>query len=155
MNISFKNLSIPLLDDALEGYRKAASTPPPAGGWVKAIRQAIGMTKEQLAQRLDLSPSTINTLERSEARGRITLESLQRLAQGMDCHMVYAIVPNDGKTLDEIVRRRAEAMASKQLARVSHSMRLEEQGLNEKQEKRQLARLVEALMSGSRRRLWR
>ena len=113
------------------------------------------MTKEQLAQRLDVSPSTVSTLERSEARETITLKSLQRLAQGLDCRVVYALVPNDGKTLEKLVRERAEAVASKQMKRVSHTMRLEDQSLDERQEKRQRERIVQSLLSGSRRRLWR
>jgi len=113
------------------------------------------MTRDQLAKRIGISPSTISDLERNEARGTITLESLDRLARGMDCEVVYAIVPREGKTLDTAVRLRAEAVATKQMARISHTMRLEEQGLNEKQEKRQVARLMDSLLAGSRRNLWR
>lgn len=151
---NFNALMIPQLDDALLAYRQAAASPRPASGWVKAIREAIGMTKAQLAQRIRLSPSTINTLERSEARGAITLESLEKLARGMDCRLVYAIVPNGERTLEQLVRERAEQVARRQHSRVSHTMRLEEQGLDERQEKRQLKRMVDSLLSGSRRALW-
>jgi len=151
---NFKALSLPLLDETLEPFR-ALTTPPPKAGWVRAIREALGMTKEQLAQRLDVSASTVSTLERSEARETITLKSLQRLAQGLDCRMVYALVPNDGRTLEKLVLERAEAVASKQMKRVSHTMRLEDQSLDERQEKRQRERIVQSLLSGSRRRLWR
>ena len=152
---NFKGLMISQLDDALEPFRQAAATPRPANGWIKVIREAIGMTKAQLAQRVHLSPSTVNTLERSEARGAITLESLEKLARGMDCRLVYAIVPNGERTLEQLVRERAELVARRQLSRVSHTMRLEEQGLEEKQEKRQLKRTVDTLLSGSKRGLWR
>lgn len=155
MDNNFKELMISQLDDSLEAFRHAASTPRPASGWVKAIREAIGMTKAQLAQRVRLSPSTVNTLERSEARGSITLESLEKLARGMDCRVVYAIVPNRELTLEQMVRERAELVARKHHSRVSHTMRLEEQGLDDKPEKRQLKRIVDALLSGSRRALWR
>lgn len=155
MSQTIKSLSVPVLDEALEPYRKAAETPRPPGGWAKAIRQALGMTKDQLSRRIGLTPSGISTLERNEARGSVTLDSLERLARGMDCHLVYAIVPNDAISLEEVIRRQAESVAHKQLGRVSHTMRLEEQGLNAVQEKRQLARFVESLLSGSRRKLWR
>ena len=151
---NFKALSLPLLDETLEPFRKLSASPPTAG-WVRAIREALGMTKEQLARRLDVSASTISTLERSEARETITLKSLQRLAQGLDCRVVYALVPKDGKTLEGLVREQAEAVASKQMKRVSHTMRLEDQSLSERQEKRQRERIVQSLLSGSRRRLWR
>lgn len=152
---NFKGLMIPQLDDALETFRLAASSRRPDSGWVKAIREAIGMTKAQLAQRVHLSPSTVNTLERSEARGAITLDSLEKLARGMDCRLVYAIVPNGERTLEQLVRERAELVARTQHARVAHTMRLEAQGLEDRPEKRQLKRIVDALLSGSRRALWR
>jgi predicted DNA-binding mobile mystery protein A len=155
MTSNFKALNIQQLDEALEAYRKVSASPRPAAGWAKAIREALGMTRDQLAKRMGISPSTVSDLERNEARGTITLESLARLAGGMDCEVVYAIVPREGKTLDTAVRQRAESVAAKQMARISHTMRLEEQGLDEKQEKRQVARIVDSLLAGSRRNLWR
>ena len=152
---NFKGLMISQLDDSLETFRQAASSGRPPSGWVKAVREGIGMTKAQLAQRVHLSPSTVNTLERSEARGAITLESLEKLARGMDCRLVYAIVPNGERTLEQLVRDRAELVARRQHSRVAHTMRLEQQGLEDKAEKRQLKRIVDALLSGSRRALWR
>lgn len=113
------------------------------------------MTRDQLASRIGIRGPTVNTLERSEARGTITLASLEKLARGMGCRVVYAIVPLEGKTLEDLVRERAEAVARERLSRVSHSMKLENQALDARSEKRQLARLVESLLAGSRRSLWR
>jgi len=113
------------------------------------------MTREQLARRIGVSAATVNTLERSEARRTITLESLDRLAKGMGCRVVYAIVPIEERTFEALVEKQAERVARKQLARVSHTMRLEDQALEPRQEKRQLARLVDSLLAGSRRVLWR
>jgi predicted DNA-binding mobile mystery protein A len=155
MTSNFKSLMIAQIDDALAPYRAITPGVRPANGWAKAIREAIGMTKEQLAKRLHVSASTVNTLERSEARSAITLDSLDRLARGLNCHLVYAIVPNDGKTLEQLVHERAEVVARQRLSRVSHTMMLEEQGLEERQEQRQLKRTVEALLAGSKRALWR
>lgn len=154
MASNFKSLMLQQLDDALDEFRPL-SHPRPPSGWLKAIREALGMTKAQLAQRVELSPSTVNMLERSEAKGTITLDSLEKLARGMDCRLVYAIVPNHGRTLEQVVRDRAELVARRQNARVAHTMRLEAQGLDDKQEKRQLQRIVDSLLSGSRRTLWR
>src|SRR5688572_20191823 len=155
MTSNFKDLMIQQLDDALDAFRPVAAHPRPNGGWIKAVREALGMTKAQLAQRVHLSPSTVNTLERSEARGTITLESLEKLARGMDCRVVYAIVPNQGQTIEQVVRERAELVARRQHARVAHTTRLEAQGLDDKQDRRQLKRMVDALLAGSKRALWR
>jgi len=67
------------------------------------------MTKSQLARRMGVSSSTVAELERSEVRETITLASLRRLAKGLDCRVVYALVPNGADSLEALVRDRAEA----------------------------------------------
>jgi predicted DNA-binding mobile mystery protein A len=112
------------------------------------------MSAQQLARRVGVSRPTIATLERSEARGTITLASLQKLARGLGCRVVYALVPEGGETLEDLRRRRALELARAQLARVSHTMRLEAQGLAPRRERRQLERLTDELLADSPRRLW-
>jgi predicted DNA-binding mobile mystery protein A len=113
------------------------------------------MTRAQLATRTGISPSTVNTLERSEAQGTVTIESLEKLAAGLGGKLVYAIVPPPGKTFEQLVLDRAEKLAKKRLARVSHTMSLEDQAVEKKHQERQLRRVVESLLAGSRRTLWR
>lgn len=110
------------------------------------------MTQAQLAERLDITQQSLNELEKSEATGRITLETLRRVAAALDCQVVYAVVPE--KPLAEIRRERAREIATKQLARVSRSMKLEAQGVSEREAKRQLEELTDALLQGSPRKLW-
>jgi len=153
--MSVNSLTLSSIGDLLRRYAPLLEKPRPPAGWARAIREALGMTRDQLATRLGLRGSTIATLERSEARGTITLESLEKLAQGMGCRVVYAIVPAEGRTLEDIVRDRALVVARDRLSRVSHSMKLEEQGLDRQGEKRQLDRVVASLLAGSRRNLWR
>lgn len=112
------------------------------------------MSAEQLARRVGVSRETIATLERSEARGRITLASLERLARGLGCRVVYALVPEDGASLADVRRKRALELARTQLARVSHTMKLEAQGLTPGRERRQLERLADELLARSPRYLW-
>ena len=152
---SFKKLDIALLDDAVASHSAFGARPRPVGGWAKAVRKALGMTRAQLATRTGISPSTVNTLERSEAQGTVTIESLEKLAAGLGGKLVYAIVPPHGKTFEQLVLDRAEKLAKKRLARVSHTMSLEDQTVEKKHQDRQLRRVVESLLAGSRRTLWR
>ena len=66
---------------------------PPVGGWVKAIRTALGMSGRELGERMGVSQSTITDLEASEHRGTIQLDSLRRAADALDCELVYSIIP--------------------------------------------------------------
>ena len=124
----------------------------PPKGWLRAIRDAIGMTAAQMAARLGVSQPRILALEKDEARGAVTLETLSRAAQALDCTLVYAIVPN--QPLDEMVRKRAEKVAAERIASVDHTMRLENQGLSGKELQAERERLAGELLRGNLRRLW-
>jgi len=141
------------LSDALQAYPGPEAAMPPRGGWVRAIREALGMTQAQLGGRAGISRQTVQDFERTEADRRITLDSLDRLARAMGCRMVYALVPEDG-TLDDLRERRANALAEALLQPTDHSMKLEAQGVTAKERERQRKLLAEALLRGSARKLW-
>src|SRR5271168_700114 len=82
---------------------------PPARGWIKAIRQALGMTTEQLAKRMRVKQPSVINFEQSEAKGTIELATLRRVAQALDCTLIYALVPN--RPLETTIQERARAFA--------------------------------------------
>jgi predicted DNA-binding mobile mystery protein A len=102
----------------------------PVRGWIKAIREALGMTTAQLAQRAGVRQPSIIALERSEEKGSIELATLRRAAEALDCKLIYALVPN--KPLDAMVRERARAFVRKRLRPVEHSMLLEDQKVSKR-----------------------
>lgn len=124
----------------------------PPHGWLRAIRDALGMTTRQLAQRMGKVQSAVVDLEKSEARETVSLAKLREAGTAMDCTLVYALVPN--RPIDALLRARAEEMAECQLARASHSMALENQGLDQPALAAERERLIEELLRGSLARLW-
>jgi predicted DNA-binding mobile mystery protein A len=102
----------------------------PSRGWIRAIREALGMTTGQLAKRLGVHQPRIIELERGEATGNITVKSLERAAEALGCRLVYAFVPEE--PLADTIRKRASVIADQQLASVEHTMRLEAQSVNDK-----------------------
>ncbi len=147
--VSLKRLQ---LTDALHPIAGRAVRVPP-GGWLRAVREALEITQAQLARRLNISRQSLQDFERAEAEGRITLESLDRVARALDCRMMYAVIPENG-SLDDIRTRRAEAVADRLLKPTSHSMKLEAQGISERERKRQRKLLIESLLRESPRKLW-
>lgn len=111
---------------ALPGVDKLAAPPR---GWIRAIRDALGMTGPQLAARLSISPQVLAKLEQSEARGAIQMSTLRRAAQALDCALVYAFVPH--RSLEETVRVRARARALQELRRSDRTMALEDQAVSD------------------------
>jgi predicted DNA-binding mobile mystery protein A len=113
------------LDERLASVRRQGDLQPPPKGWVRAIRDALGMSGAQLAQRIGVTAQTIDSLEKSETAGTLQLKNLRRLAEAMDCTLVYALVPN--RPLTQMVNERAREIALHDLSRVAHTMRLEAQ----------------------------
>lgn len=145
-------LRIQQLEELLKPLRKVNITPP-VGGWIRAIREAIGMTNVQLAKRLGRrAPQSIEDLQQSEAAGTIKLDRLRELAEAMGCRLVYAVVP--AKPLDDLRKDRAIEVARQSLRRTSHSMRLEAQDVGSKGKQRALDLQVKKLLAGNPKRLW-
>jgi predicted DNA-binding mobile mystery protein A len=113
-----------MFDRRLAAWRDVPASPP-SRGWLRAIRETLGMPRAELARRLGVTGQAIANLERSEADGSIRLDSLRRAAEALDCRLVYALVPN--ASLDDIVDRRAHEIARRQVSRVQHTMLLEDQ----------------------------
>jgi predicted DNA-binding mobile mystery protein A len=129
--------------------------PMPPSGWVKAIRGSLGLSIRQLAERVGVGHGSINQLEKREPKKRVTLESLENAARAMDCKVVYAIVPKErSATLDDIIRNKAVAAASKILKEVSHTMKLEAQGTSDKQVQNEIKRIANQLIEAGDNRIW-
>jgi len=114
------------LDERLLALKSEDRFRAPPKGWIRAIRDALGMTGVQFAARLGIRPQSVETLEQSEENGTIQLKTLRRAAEALDCTLVYALVPNE--TLEGAVRARARKIAMRDLGRVAHTMKLEAQG---------------------------
>ncbi|MGU3456050.1 mobile mystery protein A [Brevundimonas sp. M1A4_2e] len=138
------------LDKQFERISIKNTTRPPKG-WLRAIRDALGLTSRQLATRMGKTHTTITALEKGEVAGTTTLNSLRDAAEAMNCTLVYAIVPN--QSLEAMVRAQSRKLAEAQLARVNHTMRLEDQAVARSDLTDQINRLAEDLSrDGSR--LW-
>jgi len=101
-------------------------TPPPTG-WIKAVRTALGMTLQQLGNKLSITKQSLQVIERREIEGSITLKTLRDVANGMDMELVYGFVPKDG-SLDALIERKANELATQIVMRTSNTMTLEDQG---------------------------
>ncbi len=120
-----------ILDNRFKAMPPVSAFRAPQDGWIKSIRESLGMSATDLGNRLGIARQSILALEKSESEGRIQIDSLKKAAEAMDCTLVYALVPNS--SLEDFVQRQIRKIAAENLKKVSHSMELEDQkvGFNE------------------------
>lgn len=147
------SLKLRQLSSKLSQIRQLAQVPVPRGGWIRTLREALGLTALELSERAGVTRPAITQLEKAEQEGRITLNKLREVANVLDCMLVYALVPKE--SLDAILTRRARTVAEKRMERVWHSMLLEGQEISSEEKERQINDLVSELLSGTPRELWR
>lgn len=153
MGSYFTELKLRQLDVTLSRWRAADLPSRPPSGWLKVIREALGMTATYQARMLGVTTSTVTRLETSEADDTISLGTLRRAAEALGCELQYALVPK--KTLADTLEARATALACRQMAAISHTMALEAQATSRETVEAQTRALAESLLKGSRRALWR
>lgn len=110
------------------------------------------MSATAFARRLGMTHAGVRKLETAEATDAITLATLRKLADALDCELQYALVPRS--SLRRQLQERAQAVARERLRNVSHSMVLEGQAVQGAMNKLQLDALANELLEGSRRALW-
>lgn len=127
------------LDRALLPFHNLPMRRPPRG-WIRAIRDALGMTAEQLGERMGVSQPTVQKLEVSEAADTIQLKTLRRVAEALNCELVYVLVPRE--PLRKIYDMAARELARRELGAISHSMALEDQAVEDEDEDERLRRFI-------------
>lgn len=126
---------------------------PPKQGWLRTVREALGMSLRQVSERCGVRPQSVAAGEKAEAKGTASLATIERLAQAMDAKLVYAIVPTSG-SLEAALHARARLVAARILRTTAHTMALEEQGLSKDEIESQIEDLARDVLAFSRDLLW-
>ncbi len=121
-----KKLQIEQLESRIKLFSPTRQLPNPPTGWVKAIRLALGMSLQQLANKLSMTKQSVQEIEIREKEGAITLKSLRETARALDMELVYGFVPKDG-SLENYIEIKARSLAKKIVSRTSNTMKLEDQ----------------------------
>lgn len=152
MNTALKKLRVRQLEARVAPIRELTRTPAPRGGWLRAVRQALGMSTRHVATRLGITRQGVTDQERREVEGTITLAALRKAANAMDCDLHYAVVPR--RPTGEILRDRARGIALQRLGRIAHSMRLEDQAVPDDEFDQQVEDLIDQVLRDFPRNLW-
>ena len=140
------------LDFILKRWRLLPTRHKPSRGWVRAIREALGMTTTQLSSRLGVSQSRVVAMEVAEQTGSLTIKNLARAASALDCELVYALVPRH--PLQEMVEQRVKQKAFSSIAAISHSMMHEEPAVADATTAVQLEQMIQKMTMSARSDIW-
>ncbi|HEX4117691.1 MAG TPA: mobile mystery protein A [Rhizomicrobium sp.] len=146
------NDAIHHLDQRFREFLALKDTTRPSRGWIRAIRDALGMTTAQLASRMGVSQPRVVAIEKAEANRAINLKTLERAAEALGCRVVYVFVPK--QSLEDSVRARAQIIADKQLSALNQTMRLEDQSVRGKRARRTMREKLIADLVNDPSRLW-
>jgi len=140
------------LNETLTRLAPMAAINVPGKGWIRAIRETLGLTGGQLARQLRTNKQRISRIEQDEIQGKLTLNTLRSVADALDCTLVYGLVPKQG--LDETIKQRATQLAKKRISRSHTMMRLGTQEINEQEKSQVLHDLVSDIMDEMPKALW-
>jgi len=125
----------------------------PSTGWIKAIRTSIGMSMQQLGNKLNISKQGVLDIERREKDGSISIKSLREVAHVMDMKLVYGFIPLDG-TLDALIEKKAKELAKQIVMRTAHTMQLEDQANSNKRIEAAIRERTAAIQNEMPKILW-
>lgn len=148
-----RKLLIEQLDQKLQAFSESRKVLVPELGWINTIRTALNMTLAQLGAKLNITRQGVKRIEKSEANGTITLNSLKDVAKAMDLKLVYALVPKN-ETIDDLIQKKADKLAQNIVLRTNQNMKLEDQGIGDDKIAKTIKELANEIKREMRKSLW-
>jgi predicted DNA-binding mobile mystery protein A len=124
----------------------------PSQGWIFAIREALGMSQSQLAERLGVARQTVSRIEKSEISGNLEIKTLRKVAQALGCNVGYVFLPK--VPLEAAVQNQALVLARRIIEETEKHMRLEKQGTGQKFQEAALVELAAELAREGGKKIW-
>ncbi len=140
------------LDASLLRFNPLLEITVPSKGWIRAIRDALGMTARQLSERLGVTQQSVARIEKEEMAGSVTIKTMRRIADSLDCIFVYGFVPRT--SLEDTIGHQAKEVASRHLLKASQTMSLENQALSREENEKAISDMVNELIRTVPSNLW-
>lgn len=151
--MSNKSLQLQQLNSKMQAFAGPAKAGMPPTGWIKAIRIAIGMSLQQMGNKLSITKQSMQDIEKREKAGTLTLNALKDAANALDMQLIYGFVPKDG-TIEKMINRKARDLAIRIVLRTSNTMKLEDQGNSDTRIKKAIEEKATAFSNKLPKILW-
>jgi len=153
MNYWDKKLIREQLDSKLSTLKGFTAQGLKSIGWIKTIREALGMTSTNLASRVGVNQSRIIHMEKAERDGNIKISTMEKIADAVDMDFVYGFVPRT--SLNEMVKQQAKKIALHKMERLDNTMRLELQELSSEEKERALKDMIDRILIDGPKDFWK
>lgn len=120
-----KDLKLKQISESLENIKRMGIPSAPKDGWLKSIRTALWMSMNLAAYKANINTSTWEKIEKREQKGTVTIETLQKAADALNCDIRLVLVPRE--PLDTILERQAFIKADEEIWKLDETMSLEKQ----------------------------
>ena len=124
-----QKLAMKQIERRLEKLRAIAKDTNVRMGWVQYMRQAMSMTLSNLAEATGLAKATVQQIENREKVGKVTIETMRKIASAMECEFIYALVPK--QELPDLLKKKAIMKAARIVREADVHMTLEDQKVAE------------------------
>ncbi len=148
-----KTLQLQQLGRKMRTFPNEQDSAMPPAGWINAIRTALGMSLQQLGDKMSITKQSVQNIEKREKDGSVTIKSLREVAKAMDMHLVYGFVPVDGN-LDALIDRKAKELATQIVMRTSNTMKLEDQENTKKRIEKAIQERTDSIKNEMPKILW-
>ena len=120
-----KELKLKQVTELFERMRAMEIPNAPKEGWLKTIRTALWMSMDKAASRAGVNTSTWEKTEKREQKGTVTIETLQKMANAVNCDVRIVFVAHE--PLNQMLKKQALTKAEKEIQRLDETMSLEKQ----------------------------
>ena len=124
-----RKLLIEQLDRKFKPFSGSELVVVPDSGWINTIRTTLNMTLEQLGKKLNITKQGVKRIEKSEAAGTLTINSLKEVGNALEMKFVYGFIPIDG-SINSLLDRKSRILAEKIILRTDQNMMLENQEID-------------------------
>jgi len=146
----FKELKLNQMSQRLKALRENDVVSRPQLGWIRFIREALGMSSKALAKRLEISAPSMSITEKDELNESITIKRLRNVADSLNCDLVYYFLPR--QEIKDMIRERAEHLAKEKIMQMQMNMEYEDQAVREEFIRDLVEKEVRRLMNSKK--LW-
>jgi predicted DNA-binding mobile mystery protein A len=148
-----KNLQIEQLDKKIKVFNHLEKAQL-NDGWIKIVRTTLGMSLEQLGNKMNVSAQAVRGFEQREKNGTISLNNLNEAAKALGLKLVYGLSAPD-KSLKKMIEIKALALAEEIIARTDKTMKLEDQANSRSRLKKAIKARAEEIVDKNIKYLWK